>query len=70
MHGDDAAIELLLEAGAMTAPRAPAAAARWFGAALRLMPEADQAARLRTLISLAQVLRSNADLFTDWRRAG
>ena len=27
----------------------PAAAARWFGAALRLMPEADAAARLRTL---------------------
>ena len=62
MQGDAAAIELLLEAGATTAPRAPAAAARWFGAALRLLPEADEAARLRTLISLAQVLRSTGDL--------
>ena len=33
IQGDAAAIELLLEAGAATAPRAPAAAARWFGAA-------------------------------------
>ena len=62
MQGDGAAIALLLEAGAATAPRAPAAAARWFGAALRLMPEADEAARLRTLTSLAQVLRSTGDL--------
>ena len=62
VQGDAAAIELLLEAGAATAPRAPAAAARWFGAALRLLPEADEAARLRTLISLAQVLRSTGDL--------
>ncbi len=62
VQGDAAAIELLLEAGAATAPRAPAAAARWFAAALRLLPEADEAARLRTLISLAQVLRSTGDL--------
>jgi ATP/maltotriose-dependent transcriptional regulator MalT len=62
MQGDEAAIELLLEAGATTAPRAPAAAARWFGAALRLMPEANTAARLRTLTGLAQVLRSTGDL--------
>ena len=61
-QGDSAAIALLLEAGATTAPRAPAAAARWFGAALRLMPEADADARLRTLASLAQVLRSTGDL--------
>ena len=62
MHGDVAAIELLLEAGATTAPRAPAAAVRWFSAALRLIPEPDEAARLRALTSLAQVLRSTGDL--------
>jgi ATP/maltotriose-dependent transcriptional regulator MalT len=62
MQGDAAAIAVLLEAGAATAPRAPAAAARWFGAALRLMPEGDGQARLRTLISLAQVLRSTGAL--------
>src|SRR5918995_2139598 len=62
MQGDAAAIALLLEAGEATAPRAPAAAARWFGAALRLLPEADEAARLQTLIKLGQVLRSTGDL--------
>jgi DNA-binding CsgD family transcriptional regulator/tetratricopeptide (TPR) repeat protein len=62
VQGDAAAIELLLQAGAATAPHAPAAAARWFGTALRLLPAADDAARLRTLISLAQVLRSTGDL--------
>ena len=61
-RGDTAAIELLLEAGATTAPRAPAIAARWFGAALRLLPETDRAARLRTQVALAQALRSTGDL--------
>jgi ATP/maltotriose-dependent transcriptional regulator MalT len=45
-----------------TAPRAPATAARWFSAALRLMPESGEAARLQTLTDLAQVLRSTGDL--------
>jgi ATP/maltotriose-dependent transcriptional regulator MalT len=61
-QGDRTAIELLLEAATATAPRAPATAARWFGAALRLMPEGDEAARLQTLTGLAQVLRSTGDL--------
>ena len=61
-RGDTAAIALLLEAGAATAPRSPAIAARWFGAALRLLPEADRAARLQTQIALAQALRSTGDL--------
>jgi DNA-binding NarL/FixJ family response regulator len=61
-RGDADAIELLLEAGAATAPRAPAVAARWFAAALRLLPDADQAARLRTQIALAQAQRSTGDL--------
>ncbi|MDA0172107.1 AAA family ATPase, partial [Solirubrobacter taibaiensis] len=37
--GDPAAIALLLEAATASAPRAPAAAARWYAAALRLQPE-------------------------------
>ena len=38
-HGDRAAIAVLKEAGEAVAQRAPAGAARWFGAALRLLPE-------------------------------
>jgi DNA-binding NarL/FixJ family response regulator len=37
-HGDAAAIALLRDAGAATAARAPASAAHWLGAALRLLP--------------------------------
>ena len=61
-RGERAAIELLLEAGDANAPRAPASAARWYSAALRLTPDHDRPARLRTLMSLAQVLRSTGDL--------
>ena len=39
-QGDEAAVELLREAGEAAAPRAPASAARWFAAALRLLPPA------------------------------
>ena len=51
VRGDAAAIELLLEAGDANAPRAPAGAARWYAAALRLIPDEDRPARLRTLIA-------------------
>ncbi|MDX6582839.1 MAG: hypothetical protein QOI10_2023, partial [Solirubrobacterales bacterium] len=37
--GDAAALELLRSAGEAAAPRAPMAAAHWYGAALRLMPD-------------------------------
>ncbi|HET7857194.1 MAG TPA: AAA family ATPase [Gaiellaceae bacterium] len=37
-HGDAAAVALLREAGESTARLAPLSAARWFGAALRLLP--------------------------------
>ena len=53
---------VLLEAATATAPRAPATAARWFEAALRLQPEADAAARVQTLVALAQAQRSTGDL--------
>ena len=56
--GDEAAIALLSEAGHATAPRAPTIAARWFEAALRLLPhEADEPERrLGLLIALASAL--------------
>src|SRR5207248_5131600 len=39
--GDETAIAVLEQAGAETVSRAPASAARWLGAALRLIPERD-----------------------------
>ena len=60
--GDGAAVERLLEAGDDAAPRAPAAAARWFGAALRLLPETERDTRLRTLMSLAKAHGATGDL--------
>ncbi|WP_342228479.1 helix-turn-helix transcriptional regulator [Nocardia wallacei] len=50
--GDEQAIDLLTEAGVSAAPRAPAAAARWFRAALRLLPD-DAAAHRRLSLSTA-----------------
>ena len=47
VRGDAAAIDAAARGGRATAPRAPAAAARWFAAALRLMPDADGRRRLR-----------------------
>ena len=60
--GDPAAVALLLQAGDDSAPTAPAGAARWYAAALRLIPDEDQPVRLRALISLAEALRSTGDL--------
>ena len=61
-QGDAAAVAVLLEAATAADAHAPAAAARWFEAALRLQPEEDAPARLRTLTGLAQALRSTGDL--------
>ena len=41
---DAAAIRVLVEAGASAAPRAPATAAAWYSAALRLLPEGSETA--------------------------
>ena len=61
-QGDEQAIELLLEAGASAASRAPAAAARWYEAALALLPasDADRSVMVRT--ALASSLRSLGEL--------
>ena len=61
--GDEAAIAVLVQAGRDAAARAPAGAARWFGAALRLLgPEADAGRRLELLIPLATSLAATGRL--------
>jgi DNA-binding CsgD family transcriptional regulator len=59
--GDDAAIAVLSQAGHATAPSAPAEAARWYSAALRLLPEGD-GRRLELLAPLATALASTGQL--------
>jgi DNA-binding NarL/FixJ family response regulator len=61
--GDEAAIAVMVQAGLEAAPRAPAGAAQWFGAALRLLgPEADPGRRLGLLIPLATALAATGRL--------
>jgi DNA-binding NarL/FixJ family response regulator len=53
-HGDMAAVAVLRDAGEAAAKRAPLSAARWFAAALSLLPEtARRPERLELLIALA-----------------
>jgi DNA-binding NarL/FixJ family response regulator len=59
--GDRDAIEVLMEAGEASAAGNPAGAARWYGAALRLIGDADPPTRLRALMSQSEVLRSIGD---------
>ena len=56
--GDATAVAVLIEAGDATAGRAPATAALWYEAALRLMPEttAERPRRLEVLMALAPTL--------------
>jgi hypothetical protein len=53
VQGDETAIELLLDAGREAAPRAPAAASRWFEAALRLLPSGDADRHVAVRVALA-----------------
>ncbi|MEA2418375.1 MAG: hypothetical protein QOE60_581 [Thermoleophilaceae bacterium] len=56
-HGDTASMAVLREAGEQSALRAPATAARWFGAALHLLPEmAPAQERVELLLARAQAL--------------
>ncbi len=55
-HGDAEAIRLLEEAGDTSAAVAPAAAVRWYSAAVRLQPGDDVDARVVTLSKLASSL--------------
>ena len=56
--GDEAALALLEEAGRAAAPRAPATAARWYQAALRLLPHDQHERRLGLLVATATALAS------------
>lgn len=60
-QGDEEAIALMMEAGATAAGRAPAAAARWFQSALRLLPAHDER-QVDLRVSLASSLRSLGEL--------
>ena len=65
-RGDETAITLLRDAAAASAPRAPATAARWLQAAVRLVPEAEghpgAARRVELLIALADAQRASGRL--------
>jgi DNA-binding CsgD family transcriptional regulator len=80
--GDLAAVAVLRDAGEAAARLAPSSAARWFGAALRLLPEkanneervALLLARARCLAATGRLAESHADLLEcieiaapDWR---
>ena len=75
-HGDLAAVAVLTEAGAAATLRAPASAARWFSAALRLLPEAHGGQRVELLLARARAVaaegrlaESHADLLESIRLA-
>src|SRR3954454_1883910 len=62
-QGDEAAVALLREAGEAAAPRAPATAARWFAAALRLLPAAASGdRRVELLLAGSEALAATGQL--------
>ena len=60
--GDLDAVATLTAAGHACAPRAPAAAARWFAAALRLLPDDHSQRKPELLVPLARALGSAGQL--------
>ncbi len=62
VRGDTAAADVLLDAGRGAIARAPAAAARWLGAALELLPVAARERRAELLHVRATALRAGGDL--------
>ncbi|HEY7076445.1 MAG TPA: LuxR C-terminal-related transcriptional regulator, partial [Solirubrobacteraceae bacterium] len=62
--GDPAAVAVLVQAGTEAGARAPAAAASWWSAALRLLPDTPETAgeRLGLLAVLAQALAATGEL--------
>jgi len=67
--GDVAAIDVLVAAGAAAAPRAPASAAAWYAAAVRLLPDRAETAgqRLGLLVALAQSQAATGELLAALR---
>jgi ATP/maltotriose-dependent transcriptional regulator MalT len=68
-HGDAAAIAVLREAGETIATRNPAGAARWFDAALRLLPDAAPAAERGALLMALAGAQAASGQFADARGA-
>jgi tRNA A-37 threonylcarbamoyl transferase component Bud32/tetratricopeptide (TPR) repeat protein len=68
--GDAKALAALVEAGAASAPRAPALAARWYAAALRVLPDGAEAEpqRIELTIAMAAAMRG-AGQFEESRSA-
>jgi DNA-binding NarL/FixJ family response regulator len=67
-HGDTAAITALREAGCEAQSQAPATAARWFAAALRLLPEGAPAEeRVKLLLPMAQAQAATGQFETSHR---
>ena len=65
-HGDSAAIAALREAGAETRSQAPATAAHWFAAALRLLPaDSSVAERVALLLPMAQAQAATGQFTTS-----
>src|SRR4051794_520468 len=60
--GDEEAIAVLLDAGAAASARAPTAAARWYRAAQRLLPDADHTRQVDVRLARASALRALGDL--------
>ncbi len=63
-EGDSAAVAVLSAAGAASAPRTPALSARWYAAALRLLPSGSEveAQRIGLLIAMATALGGSGQL--------
>ncbi|HZB50956.1 MAG TPA: AAA family ATPase, partial [Mycobacteriales bacterium] len=68
-HGDRVAAGVLREAGAAAAHRAPASAARWFAAALRLLPPSGPAAERIELLSARAAALAATGQFAGSRAA-
>jgi DNA-binding NarL/FixJ family response regulator len=61
-QGNEDAIQLLLAAGLATSARAPAVAARWFRATLRLLRASDTERQVDVRVALASALRALGEL--------
>jgi DNA-binding CsgD family transcriptional regulator/tetratricopeptide (TPR) repeat protein len=61
-QGDERAIQLFVAAGASAASRAPAAAARWYRAAVELLPAPSDDRAVDVRVELASALRSIGEL--------
>ena len=62
VNGDQKAIAALIDAAAASQSRSPQGAARWYAAALRLLPAAEEERRLELITNLGAVQRSTGDL--------